>query len=154
MDDLEGSRLTRNVDLTTWVPPSGTTIKINYDGAFDKQRSQLASGVVARNGEGRVLIVRSKLHKNVGSAFAAAALACLCAIQTGTEMEIAAYIRNIHPIAEHFRWIHFRHIKKGSKSLCTYHSYGESKKGSTIIPEWNGPWLRLATDGRRMAART
>ncbi|MBA0758537.1 hypothetical protein Gotri_021520 [Gossypium trilobum] len=107
-----------------------------------------------------VLIVRSKLHENVGSAFAAAALACLCAIQTGIEMglsetiiegdalsivkkcqnhvmdksEIAAHIRNIHLIAEHFRWIHFRHIKKGSKSLCTYHSYGESKKGRTIIP--------------------
>ncbi|KAG8473015.1 hypothetical protein CXB51_034919 [Gossypium anomalum] len=137
MDDLEGSGLTRNVDITTWVPPSGTTIKINFDRAFDKQRSQLASEVVARNGKGRLMIARLKLHENVGSTFAAEALACLCAIQTGIEMgletiiegdalsivkkcqnnvmdksEITAYIRNIDLIAEHFLWIHFRHIKK------------------------------------------
>ncbi|MBA0634994.1 hypothetical protein Godav_025183 [Gossypium davidsonii] len=74
------------------------------------------------------MIARSKLHENVGSAFAAEALAYLCAIQTGIEMglletiiegealsiikkcqnyvmdklEIVVYIRNIHLIAEHF----------------------------------------------------
>ncbi|MBA0759710.1 hypothetical protein Gotri_022551 [Gossypium trilobum] len=144
MDDLEGSGLTRNAEITTWVPLSGTKIKINFDGAFDKQRSRAAFVVVARNGEGRVLIARSKLHENVGSAFAAESLACLCAIQTGIEMglsetiiegdalsivkkcqnhvmdksEIAAYIRNIHLTAEHFRWIHFRHIKKEANRLA------------------------------------
>ncbi|MBA0848617.1 hypothetical protein Goshw_004702 [Gossypium schwendimanii] len=32
--------------------------------------------------------------------------------------EIAAYIRNIHLTAEHFRWIHFRHIKKEANRLA------------------------------------
>ncbi|MBA0823402.1 hypothetical protein Goarm_020137 [Gossypium armourianum] len=118
MDDLEGSGLTRNAEITTWVPLSGTTIKIYFEGAFDKQGSRAAFGVVARNGEGRVLIAISKLHENVGSAFAAESLACLCAIQTEIEMEIAAYIRNIHLTAEHFRWIHFRHIKKEANRLA------------------------------------
>ncbi|KAK5771633.1 hypothetical protein PVK06_047861 [Gossypium arboreum] len=92
MDDLEGSEFIRNVDITTWVPPFSTTIKINFDRPFDKQRSQLASEVVTRNGKGQVMIARLKLHENVGSTFVAKALACLFANQTGIEMGLSETI--------------------------------------------------------------
>ncbi|MBA0733157.1 hypothetical protein Gogos_017195 [Gossypium gossypioides] len=64
------------------------------------------------------MIARSKLQENVGSVFAVEALAYLCAIQTGIEMEIVVYIQNIHLIAEHFQWVHFKHIKKEVNRLA------------------------------------
>ncbi|MBA0814558.1 hypothetical protein Gohar_020383 [Gossypium harknessii] len=34
------------------------------------------------------------------------------------KLEIVVYIRNIYLIAEHFRWVHFKHIKKEANRLA------------------------------------
>ncbi|PPS01776.1 hypothetical protein GOBAR_AA18884 [Gossypium barbadense] len=57
-----------------WIPPHGELIKVNFDGAFDKDCFQSCFGIVARNAGGRVLVSRTVLHENVASAFAAEAL--------------------------------------------------------------------------------
>ncbi|KAA3474808.1 reverse transcriptase [Gossypium australe] len=51
-------------------------VKINFDGAFDKEKHQSASGIVARDSEGKVLVSKSTIHEKVAFAFAAEAIAC------------------------------------------------------------------------------
>ncbi|KAH1046703.1 hypothetical protein J1N35_037487 [Gossypium stocksii] len=65
--------------------PSGSTNKINFDGAFDGQRFQSASGIVARNAEEEVVLSRAETNEGVLSAFAAETIACHRAGQTGIE---------------------------------------------------------------------
>ncbi|MBA0675146.1 hypothetical protein Goari_016704 [Gossypium aridum] len=59
-----------------WVPLFRAFIKINFDGAFDRCCFRSSSGVVARSVEGVVLVSSTVLHEDIGSAFAAEALAC------------------------------------------------------------------------------
>ncbi|KAA3471032.1 reverse transcriptase [Gossypium australe] len=79
LKELDG---VRKVDRTlpkeemAWNPPSGQTVKINFDGAFDERGKQAASGVVVRNKTGRVLVSVIGLHKGVTSAFETEAIAC------------------------------------------------------------------------------
>ncbi|KAA3466909.1 Ribonuclease H protein [Gossypium australe] len=59
-----------------WSNPLGHVVKINFDGASDERTKHSASGVVARDGSGHVLITSTELHEGVASAFAAKAIAC------------------------------------------------------------------------------
>lgn len=68
-----------------WRYPFGYAIKLNFDSSFDVHKSKLASGVVARNAYGRVLMSCSFIHEWVPSSFAGKALACLRAVQVGME---------------------------------------------------------------------
>ncbi|KAA3470487.1 reverse transcriptase [Gossypium australe] len=62
--------------VSRWKHPPYHVVKINFDGAYDMKEQLSASGIVARDSEGEVLASKSKIHKNVASAFAAEALAC------------------------------------------------------------------------------
>ncbi|KAA3458643.1 reverse transcriptase [Gossypium australe] len=70
-----------------WRHPSGQEVKVNFDGAFDGRNKCSASGVVARDSSGQVLVSSTKIHRGVDSAFAAEALACRRATQIALEME-------------------------------------------------------------------
>ncbi|MBA0581930.1 hypothetical protein Gorai_024088 [Gossypium raimondii] len=59
-----------------WTYPPGKSVKIKFDGAYDGRHFQSASGIVARNNEGTVLLSCLEIHQEVASAFAAEALAC------------------------------------------------------------------------------
>lgn len=80
LDALERRTIPNTGLLVKWVAPVGNVIKINFDGAFDTGSSRSASGVVAKNNVGKVLKVRTIIHANVSSAFAAEANACLQAL--------------------------------------------------------------------------
>lgn len=66
---------------------SEQSIKINFDGAYDTWLCLLASGIVARNSKGVVLLSSSEIHQEIPSAFAAEALACRKAVQIGINMQ-------------------------------------------------------------------
>ncbi|MBA0791112.1 hypothetical protein Gohar_015711 [Gossypium harknessii] len=66
--------------------PTGSIVKINFDGVFEKERSRLCSGIIARNAHDEVLISRAVIHPNVGLPFAAEAIACLWVVKTCIEI--------------------------------------------------------------------
>ncbi|MBA0586127.1 hypothetical protein Gorai_016880, partial [Gossypium raimondii] len=61
-------------------PPSDI-VKINFDDAHDGHHHQSASGIVAKNTNGTVLLSCSEIHQEVAFAFATKALACRRAAQ-------------------------------------------------------------------------
>ncbi|KAA3464007.1 reverse transcriptase [Gossypium australe] len=61
-------------------------VKINFDAAFDAKNRCSASGVVARDSSGQVLISATEVHKGVESAFAAEAIAYRRATQIALDM--------------------------------------------------------------------
>ncbi|KAA3469656.1 reverse transcriptase [Gossypium australe] len=71
----------------SWQRPPRQVVKINFDGAFDKDSHQSASGIVARNSEGKVIVSSTSLHEKVDSAFAAEAIACRDVVQLGINMQ-------------------------------------------------------------------
>ncbi|KAA3464145.1 reverse transcriptase [Gossypium australe] len=72
IDGLEDKRLGKTDHLQKWTHPPQESVKINFDGAFDSQNNISASGVV-----------RSKIHSEVVSVFAAEAIACREVVQIG-----------------------------------------------------------------------
>ncbi|KAA3465335.1 reverse transcriptase [Gossypium australe] len=82
----EETQITSKVK-TKWQNPSGPIVKINFDEAFDERTKQLASGIVARDSSGHVLISSTDLHQGVASAFAAEAIAYRKATQIAIEMQ-------------------------------------------------------------------
>ncbi|KAA3454812.1 reverse transcriptase [Gossypium australe] len=127
-----------------WRNPPQQVVKINFDGAFDKDGHQSASGVVARNSEGKVLVSGTSLHEMVDSAFAAEAIACREAVQMGINMQkeeiwvegdsltvikkcknpgadrsqIGAYIKDIHQMQAVFKSIRFYFIPRTANNLA------------------------------------
>ncbi|MBA0596233.1 hypothetical protein Gorai_013062, partial [Gossypium raimondii] len=82
LDDTEVRIYTRSRMEAKWRPPTGSIIKINFDGAFEKKSSRSCSGIVARNTHGEVLVSRAIIHLNVGSPFATESIAYLWAVKT------------------------------------------------------------------------
>ncbi|KAA3461726.1 reverse transcriptase [Gossypium australe] len=62
--------------VNKWKHPHHPVVKINFDGAFAAKEHLSASGIVARDSEGSVLLSKSRIHEQVASAFEAEALAC------------------------------------------------------------------------------
>lgn len=69
-----------------------TTIKINFDAAYDPQQFRSRSGMVVRNDRGKVLASKFVFHKDVASSFAVEALACSQAVQLGESMGLAILV--------------------------------------------------------------
>ncbi|KAA3465096.1 reverse transcriptase [Gossypium australe] len=73
-------------EVKCWKPHLEQFVKLNFDAAFDSFLGRATVGVVARDGEGSVLLSLSLIHKKVSSAFATEALACSVAVRTGVDM--------------------------------------------------------------------
>ncbi|MBA0648913.1 hypothetical protein Goklo_016546 [Gossypium klotzschianum] len=84
---LESVRGKLALEQREWSHPPGSIVKINFDSAYDGRHYKLASGIVARNTKGIVLLSCLEIHKEVASTFAAEALACRKAVQIGIEMQ-------------------------------------------------------------------
>ncbi|MBA0576707.1 hypothetical protein Golob_024818, partial [Gossypium lobatum] len=63
------------------------TSSINFDGAYNESQTRSASGIVARDAEGKVLLSCSEIHNDITFAFAAEAIACWKVVQIGVEKE-------------------------------------------------------------------
>ncbi|KAG8491705.1 hypothetical protein CXB51_015144 [Gossypium anomalum] len=66
-----------------WDAPTDPWVKINFDAAFKKELKESCSGIVARNARSEVIFAKTVFHKNIPSAFAIEAMACLQAIRVG-----------------------------------------------------------------------
>lgn len=77
LDSLQEKQKTCKGKDEEWQPPNGMLLKINFDAAYDTQHRKSTSGIVVRNGTGEVLVSKSQIHYEVGSAFATQALACI-----------------------------------------------------------------------------
>ncbi|PPD95913.1 hypothetical protein GOBAR_DD07058 [Gossypium barbadense] len=62
-----------------------TNLLINFDGAYNESQNRSASGIVARDAEGKVLLSCSKIHNDITSAFSAEAIACWKVVQIEVE---------------------------------------------------------------------
>ncbi|MBA0814972.1 hypothetical protein Gohar_020760, partial [Gossypium harknessii] len=74
LNGIEKRNLSKLLELRKWSHPPGSIVKINFDGAYNGGHYQSASGIVARNVEGIVLLSYSETHKEVAPGFAAEAL--------------------------------------------------------------------------------
>lgn len=130
--------------MVKWLAPVGTIVKINFDGAFDKDNSRSVFGVVARNDVGKILKVRTVIHENIPSAFTAKASACLQALQLALggrwtdiiiegdalsvikksqsshadRSHIGAIIQDIHQLKVNFDRVHFHFIPRLANTLA------------------------------------
>lgn len=69
--------------VSEWRPPENQTIWINLDAAYNLLQFRSASGLIAKDDSGKVLISKSSLKKKVASLFAAEACVCSQAVRLG-----------------------------------------------------------------------
>ncbi|MBA0669884.1 hypothetical protein Goklo_000115, partial [Gossypium klotzschianum] len=84
---LGKSKSTTVIENKRWRHPHRDFIKINFDEAYKESQKYSASGIVARDDEGRVLLSYSKIHNDITSAFAAEAVACRAAVHIGADKD-------------------------------------------------------------------
>ncbi|KAH1063305.1 hypothetical protein J1N35_028292 [Gossypium stocksii] len=75
--------------LEKWRAPRSSTVKINFDVAFNRQRKRSCLDVVIRNENGIVLGSKLVMHDNILTTFAAEAIACFQAFQLGLELQLS-----------------------------------------------------------------
>ncbi|MBA0611205.1 hypothetical protein Godav_011906, partial [Gossypium davidsonii] len=63
VNETKKRALTNTKKVVKWKKPLGMVIKFNFDRAYDRQRFRLASGIIARNTEGEVLISKSETYR-------------------------------------------------------------------------------------------
>ncbi|KAG8485529.1 hypothetical protein CXB51_018891 [Gossypium anomalum] len=147
LEELEGVKNNKPKtakEVKKWKHPPGQLIKINFNGAFDEHNQQSASGIVARNSEGLVLLSCTKLHHRVPSTFAAEALACRkatrigldmqgkeiiiegyslsiikkCNVKGGDKSKIGAYIHDIHQLKSKSSNLKFEYTPRSGNGLA------------------------------------
>ncbi|KAA3454905.1 reverse transcriptase [Gossypium australe] len=87
LDGVKGEKQITSTVKRKWRSPSGSKVKVNFDGAFSERTKQSASEVVTRDSSGYVLISTAEIHHRVTSAFAAEAIACKKATQIAIEIQ-------------------------------------------------------------------
>ncbi|KAK5835699.1 hypothetical protein PVK06_011397 [Gossypium arboreum] len=127
-----------------WKALAQSTIKINFDAAFDDHNHQSASVVVVRNCKGEIKATKSYLHSMVTTTFEAEAIACYEAVLMGKEMgfsdilvegdsrtiinkcmtksrdksHVSTYISNIHSEKSSFQNISFLFVRRSANQLA------------------------------------
>lgn len=74
LDGLESKAFTPETKKITWQCPLSSTVKIDFDGAFDSQGFKVTLGIITRDDSGSVLLEHSILQDHVASVFTAEAL--------------------------------------------------------------------------------
>ncbi|KAA3469709.1 reverse transcriptase [Gossypium australe] len=144
LDGLENRKLVKIKEKMNWRRPSREFVKINFDRAFDGQNNFSASGIVARNDEGLIILSCSETHKEFASAFATEAIAFRKAVQMGMENTcpiviiegdslaiikkcnnkdqdksmIGAYISDIQQMVNRSKHFVFKHIPRNANALA------------------------------------
>ncbi|MBA0851442.1 hypothetical protein Goshw_019876 [Gossypium schwendimanii] len=105
--------------------PTGSTVKINFDIAFNRQRKESCSKLVVRNEKAEVICSRTVMHENIPSIFAIEAMVCLQAIHLGlnlglgmVEIEGDAHtmIRKLQAKEERRNYLITAGLEEGSKA--------------------------------------
>lgn len=92
LKEIRGEGLKKNTCVETsvsWVPPSSSDLKINFDASLDSHQGVSCSGVLVRNSHGKILVAQTTLHQGVGTPFTAKPLACRQAVRLGTQLDLA-----------------------------------------------------------------
>ncbi|KAA3466986.1 reverse transcriptase [Gossypium australe] len=148
-------------DAVKWKSPSGQTVKINFDGAFDERSKLSASGVVVRDRYGFVLLASTELHKGVVSAFVAEAIACCRATQVALDInreeviiegdslsiikkcntkgldksQVGSYIHDIHELKSKATNIRFEFVHRSGNHLAHILATETLRRGEKIYLE-------------------
>ncbi|KAH1098654.1 hypothetical protein J1N35_015575 [Gossypium stocksii] len=86
LDGVGKFALKKSKKDSKWTNPTGQTVKINFDGAYDENTHQSAAMIVARDWKGRILLSSTEIHSEVASAFTVEAIACRRATQIAFKM--------------------------------------------------------------------
>ncbi|MBA0735145.1 hypothetical protein Gogos_019020 [Gossypium gossypioides] len=133
---------------------------VNFAVAFNQQRKESCSGLVIRNEEGQIIKAKVCQNKYVSNVFAAEALACVQAIQFGTESgflrvkiegdalsiikklqnefedrsKISAYILNTKRLTRNFVTCSFKHVLRTRNVVAhTLATEGLNEGASTYL---------------------
>ncbi|PPR91740.1 hypothetical protein GOBAR_AA16889 [Gossypium barbadense] len=87
IDGLNERQISDTQQNDKWKVPVQSTIKIDFDAAFDDQNHQSASAIVVRNYKGEIKATKSYLHSTVAMVFEAEAITCYEAVLTRKDME-------------------------------------------------------------------
>ncbi|KAK8583112.1 hypothetical protein V6N13_021827 [Hibiscus sabdariffa] len=82
-----------------WSPPSGDTIKINFDASFIVQLYLSFSGVVARNAKGLIMAAGIIPHHFVANPELAEVYACVDALNLARDMEFLSVCQSCNAVA-------------------------------------------------------
>ncbi|MBA0785453.1 hypothetical protein Gotri_027627 [Gossypium trilobum] len=83
---LSNRSLTKHLSSSEWRALENHVVRINFDAAFSQQIFRSASGLVARNERGEVIVSKSVLANRIASSFAVEAFACSQAVRLGMGM--------------------------------------------------------------------
>ncbi|MBA0754177.1 hypothetical protein Gogos_020357, partial [Gossypium gossypioides] len=143
LNEIDKSRSKASITVKKWRKPPDRIVKINFDAAYDGRQNRSAVGLVARDREGTVLLSCSEIHHRITSAFAAEAVACRKALQTGIGMKwesiiierdslsiirkckekspdkslVSAYIYDIHQLRLKLKECSFEYVPRSANSL-------------------------------------
>lgn len=141
---IEDQKLTFHRSPVKWKKPVGNIPKLNFDGAFDREKFRSASEIVVRDATRSVLLSCSKIHDRVSSSFYAEALACLLAVRVAVDQgwmvvevegdalaiikkcqsdtrdfsQISSQIEDIHQIKRRLQSIAFRYVPREANHLA------------------------------------
>ncbi|MBA0582363.1 hypothetical protein Gorai_024514 [Gossypium raimondii] len=102
--------------FSIWRPPENQYSQINFDVAYNPQQFRLASGLVARNSKGEVLVSQAILEKDIASLFAAKACAWSQAMRLGIQMGVGKIeIEASNKFPKHSVQIYLKSLKRGEE---------------------------------------
>ncbi|KAA3460897.1 reverse transcriptase [Gossypium australe] len=145
--ELDGVRKVNqsiSTEAVKWNNPPGQAVKINFDGAFNERTKQSASGVVARDSNGHVIITSIELYREAASAFVAEAIACRRATQIALDInrediiiegdslfiikkcnsrgfdksQVGSYIQDIHGLKSRAKSVRFEFVLRSANNLA------------------------------------
>nr|KJB08248.1 hypothetical protein B456_001G073700 [Gossypium raimondii] len=90
---LSNRSLTKHLSSSEWRTLENHVVRINFDAAFSQQLFRSASGPVARNERGEVIVSKSVLANRIASSFAVEAFACSQAVRLGMGMGMRMEVR-------------------------------------------------------------
>ncbi|MBA0738646.1 hypothetical protein Gogos_011977, partial [Gossypium gossypioides] len=161
------------IENKRWQHPHREFIKINFDGAYNESQYCSASGIVARDAEGRVLLSYSEIQSDITSVFAIEAIACWRAVQIGVDRGwqsvifegdslavikkcntkgqdrsmIGVYIHDIQQKISEFNNISFQHTPRSANNLAHILATETLRRKEEVYLEMEVP--EYAKDQRR-----
>ncbi|MBA0825025.1 hypothetical protein Goarm_021648 [Gossypium armourianum] len=127
--------------FSIWRPSENQYIQLNFDVAYNPQQFRLASGLIARNNKGEVLVSQAILEKDIASLFAAKACAWSQAMRLGIQMGVGKIeIEASNKFPKHSVQIYLKSLKRGEEVYLvgSMPPYAEESVGSASLNSGTG----------------
>jgi ribonuclease HI len=125
-----------------WKAPAYGWVKANWDAALDSKTGRMGFGVIARDHNGEVKVMRSRLSRGFLSPFAAEAQAVLVAIQTCAEMGFSkVYMEGDAKVVIEAV------LSKGQNNGQYGHVMEDIQDGVRIFSDWRLGYVRREING-------